>query len=103
MRPVPPGFPLGAAHAHELAYLFDLGGNHLLQTPAQERLAGQMIAYWSNFAHSGNPNGRTLPRWLPVRTGDRPPYAQSLESGAGFPGPVDLSARHNCDLWQTIP
>jgi len=93
--PAPPGFALGAAHGHELAYLFDLGGYHLLQTPAQERLADQMIRYWSNFARSGNPNGRGLPRW-------QPPHAQSLETGAGFPGPVDLSARHHCDLWREV-
>jgi para-nitrobenzyl esterase len=101
--PAPPGFPLGAAHAHELAYLFDLGGHHLLQTTAQERLADQMIGYWSNFARSGNPNGRTLPHWQPVRAGDDPPYVQSLEPAAGFPGRVTASTRHNCDLWWTIP
>jgi len=103
LSPVPPAFPLGAAHAHELAYLFDLGGYHLLQTPAQERLADQMIGYWSNFARSGDPNGRTLPPWRAVRAGDHPTYAQSLETATGFPGPVDLSARHHCDLWRTIP
>ncbi|MEJ3746675.1 carboxylesterase family protein [Actinomycetes bacterium KLBMP 9797] len=103
LLPAPPGFPLGAAHAHELAYLFDLGGYHLLTTPAQEQLANQMIGYWSNFARSGNPNGATLPRWQPVRAGDPRPYAQSLESGTGFPGRVDLSTRHHCDLWRTIP
>ena len=100
--PVPPGFPLGAAHAHELAYLFDLGGYHLLNTPAQEQLADQMIGYWSTFARWGSPNGPDLPYWRPARSGDDPPYAQSLESGAGFPGPTDLSTRHHCDLWSTI-
>ena len=99
--PAPPGFPLGAAHGHELAYLFDLGGNYLLQTPAQERLSRQMVGYWSNFAHAGTPNRPALPRWQPARAGAQ--YAQSLESGAGLPGPVDLSARHHCDLWQAIP
>jgi len=97
LSPAPPGFQLGASHAYELAYLFDLGGYHLLTTPAQEQLADQMIAYWSNFARSGNPNGPTVPHWQPF------PSAQSLESGTGFPGPADLSTRHHCDLWQTVP
>lgn len=96
--PAPDGFPLGAAHAFELPYLFDLGGRHLLQTPAQERLADQMIGYWSNFARTGNPNGPGLPLWLPMLVGN----SQSLETGPGLPGPVDLSARHNCDLWQAV-
>jgi para-nitrobenzyl esterase len=96
--PTPEGFPLGATHAFELPYLFDLGGSHLLQTPAQERLADQMIGYWSNFARTGNPNGPGLPLWLPMLIGN----SQTLESGPGRPGPVDLSTRHNCDLWKTI-
>jgi para-nitrobenzyl esterase len=61
-----------------------------------------MIGYWSNFARSGDPNGRALPHWRPVRAGDHRPYVQSLETTAGFPGPIDLSARHHCDLWRTI-
>jgi para-nitrobenzyl esterase len=94
--PVPTldGYPMGAAHAFELAYLFDLGGRHLLQTPAQERLADQMIGYWFTFAHAGNPNHPTgLPHWQPIRADDRVPYVQSLESSVSFPGPADLSAR----------
>jgi para-nitrobenzyl esterase len=28
-------------------------------------LAEAMADYWTNFAKSGNPNGATLPTWLP--------------------------------------
>jgi para-nitrobenzyl esterase len=42
--------------------------DHLNQGPwrwsaADRRLADEMSSYWTNFARSGNPNGRGLPRW----------------------------------------
>ncbi len=54
----------GASHFSELWYVFD----HLSQSPwhwsaADRRLADEMSSYWTNFARSGNPNGRGLPRW----------------------------------------
>jgi para-nitrobenzyl esterase len=66
-----PPFPLGstyagwgASHFAELWYVFD----HLNQapwrwSPADRALARDMSAYWSNFARSGDPNGRGLPAW----------------------------------------
>ena len=89
--PFPPGFPPGAAHASELPYLFD---QVPLTTPEQRKLSAQMIGYWSNFARTGSPNGWSLPLWA------RFPYAQELDHG---PRGVDLSERHNCDLWRSIP
>jgi para-nitrobenzyl esterase len=32
-------------------------------TEADEGLSGQMTAYWTNFAATGDPNGRRLPEW----------------------------------------
>jgi para-nitrobenzyl esterase len=54
----------GASHFAELWYVFD----HLDQVPwhwtlADRALAHDMALYWSNFARSGNPNGRGLPHW----------------------------------------
>jgi para-nitrobenzyl esterase len=54
----------GASHFAELWYVFD----HLDQEPWQWRagdrqLAEAMSSYWANFAKSGDPNGRGLPRW----------------------------------------
>ncbi|WP_128800961.1 MULTISPECIES: carboxylesterase family protein [unclassified Streptomyces] len=58
-----PPFPLGAPHASELPYLFDLGGRPRELTPAQHRLADTMIDYWTHFARTANPNGPSSPPW----------------------------------------
>ena len=66
-----PPFPVGsvyqgwgASHFAELWYVFD----HLHQaawrwSPADVKLAARMSDYWTNFAKSGDPNGRGLPPW----------------------------------------
>jgi para-nitrobenzyl esterase len=66
-----PPFPVGsvyegwgASHFAELWYVFD----HLNQAPwrwsAVDRMLAQTIShYWSNFARSGDPNGRGLTPW----------------------------------------
>ena len=66
-----PPFPLGsvyagwgASHFAELWYVFD----HLNQQPwrwsaGDRKLARDMSGYWSNFARSGDPNGKGLPAW----------------------------------------
>ncbi|MGW3107801.1 carboxylesterase/lipase family protein [Streptomyces sp. NPDC001100] len=58
-----PPFPLGAPHASELPYLFDLGGRPRSLTAAQHRLADTMIDYWTRFAGTGDPNGPASPDW----------------------------------------
>jgi len=54
----------GASHFAELWYVFD----HLNQEPwrwtkADRNVAATMSGYWTNFARSGDPNGRGLPAW----------------------------------------
>ncbi|MFD5753171.1 carboxylesterase/lipase family protein [Streptomyces sp. NPDC127033] len=63
LTPGTPPFPLGAPHASELPYLFDLGGRPRDLTAAQHRLAGIMIDYWARFARTADPNGPSTPHW----------------------------------------
>ncbi|WP_211330012.1 carboxylesterase family protein [Deminuibacter soli] len=55
----------GAAHASEIAYVFDnlRSPNGALMTPEDQAVAKVMNAYWTNFAKTGNPNGSGLPDW----------------------------------------
>ncbi len=53
--------PVGARHSWELQFVF---GNLMQATEAADRaLSDQVIAYWTNFARTGNPNGGALPNW----------------------------------------
>ncbi|MFD8325674.1 carboxylesterase/lipase family protein [Streptomyces lydicus] len=95
LTPTPTPFPLGASHASELPYLFDLGGRPRTMTPAQHRLADTMIDYWSGFARTGDPNTPNSPTWP----------AGSVQSLApDHTGPTNTTAAaHHCTLWNTVP
>ncbi|XP_058492497.1 bile salt-activated lipase-like [Solea solea] len=54
-----PGFPrwVGAEHSEELQYLFGKPFSiPLIYFPRHRNLAGYMIAYWTNFAKTGDPS-----------------------------------------------
>ncbi|MGW7539724.1 carboxylesterase/lipase family protein [Streptomyces sp. NPDC054770] len=95
LTPGTPPFPLGAPHASELPYLFDLGGRPRTMTPAQHRLADLMIDYWSRFARTGDPDD------VPSSGVDPRPWqpgaVQSLAPGRT--GPARTAAQHRCAFW----
>lgn len=93
MRTLP--FRVGAGHALELRYLFDIGGAPAL-TAAQRTLADRMIAYWSRFVATGAPEVPGQPAW-PALDPERP-QRLSLQTGE----PVltgDFAEQHKCDFW----
>ncbi|TDD75408.1 carboxylesterase family protein [Actinomadura darangshiensis] len=103
LSPAPPKMPMGAQHASELWYLFDLGGMPPALDPEQQRLAEQMIGYWTAFAASGDPGKAGGPRWPRFRTaGNRTPYVQALAPGSGGIRPVDTAAEHHLGFWAAL-
>jgi para-nitrobenzyl esterase len=98
-------FPLGAYHTAELQYLFHMnaaifGLPQAPLSPEQEKLSDAMVAYWTQFAKTGDPNSLGEPLWFPYNaSSDR---YQSLIP----PRPVvesDFDADHKCSsFWDTF-
>lgn len=92
------GFPYGASHASEIQYLFDI--RSIPGTPAftadQQKLAAQMVKYWTEFAEAGNPNEFGTPNWPKFSTA-----ADDMQSLVP-PTPVtefNFATAHNCAFW----
>jgi para-nitrobenzyl esterase len=94
---IPPGFPAGAFHSSDVAYLFD---TPMFDLNAEQRgLSDQMIKYWTRFAKTGNPNAHGLPTWPTFR--DNP---QTHDNTVQSLAPADIKQvdgyrEHNCGFW----
>ena len=57
----------GAGHGSEISFVFNTlnarWGAPAEATPEEKELARIMNTYWTNFAKTGNPNGKGLPGW----------------------------------------
>ncbi|WP_346346762.1 carboxylesterase family protein [Streptomyces sp. SID161] len=96
-----PPFPLGAPHASELPYLFDLGGRPRDLTAAQHRLADTMIDYWTHFARTADPNGPSPdPNGMPSPHWPRQTVL-SLAPDHVIPTRT-ARHRHHCAFWDSI-
>ena len=59
------GADIGASHASEIPYVFGvLAANKSVLWPREDfALSEVMETYWTNFAATGNPNGKGVPEW----------------------------------------
>lgn len=81
--PNPRSKQLGAYHASEIAYVFNnLNPSNRALQDADHKLAEMMSSYWVNFATTGDPNGKGLPKWTA--------YDQDKEPYLDFGDPVEL-------------
>jgi para-nitrobenzyl esterase len=101
----PVSFPYGATHFSELQYLFDMAALTLPGTPplspAQERLSGDMIGYWTAFARASDPNfssGAAYWRNFEHRA-EGPMQALTTPSPQAE---TDFASMHKCAFWRAL-
>ncbi|HZZ50438.1 MAG TPA: carboxylesterase family protein [Pseudonocardia sp.] len=91
--------PVGAAHAFELPYLFDIDGATDRLDAAQRRLSDQMINYWAQFVNTGNVDVDNQPAW--------PRYSEGARVLSLAPDKTRLidnfSADHHCAVYDHLP
>lgn len=97
-----PGFEMGAVHASELPYQFPhFSDTAKVDAPAlpeaQQKMAKQMMAYWTSFARNGVPVAQGAPVWEPF-TADDKVFRFEPENLGSF----DASSEHNCGFWKKL-
>jgi len=102
-----------AAHTIDIQFLFSgyHGGNlglNLDQTTGQPRelnateteLSDQLVAAWTNFASTGNPNAQGSTLW-PAFTTDSPTFLSENIPSSPYPA-AQFYVDHKCDFWYPI-
>ncbi|HEX4583984.1 MAG TPA: carboxylesterase family protein [Burkholderiaceae bacterium] len=108
--PILPGFTPLAAHTIDIQFLFPdwhggvLGFNHpATLTAEEEKLSDELVAAWTNFAATGNPNGTGNSPWPRYTTSDDQPafLSENVPTLSTFTN-SQWSDRHNCAFWDSI-
>jgi para-nitrobenzyl esterase len=84
----------GAGHASEIAYVFDnlTSRNGAAIAPKDKEVARMMNSYWTNFAKTGDPNGKGLPAW-PVYNPKKNEILEFRSDGSAIGEPDPKKAR----------
>lgn len=109
--PMSDGKPnVGATHASELPYVFDNLGKQPLYPDGSDpvkaaasvpdhKVADMMSSYWVNFAKTGNPNGRGMPRWPAFENLDT---GRSMVLRAHHPAPEQIPSPARLRLFDAL-
>lgn len=92
--------PLGAYHS---------AINHLVHDPPasldsnQATLQSQVLAQWTGFARTSNPNVTGAPGWIRYGGGDRAQVMSLAPAGDSTLTPASvIAAEHNCGFWDAV-
>jgi para-nitrobenzyl esterase len=95
-------FQQGPGHSYELQYLFNLRD---LKTDEHRALQTSMTGYWTNFAHTGDPNlgGAAVAAW-PVFSGTDKILGLDVASAGGIkPLETPFDTAHRCStVWSPM-
>ena len=84
-----------APHAVELPYVFgEMFSPVMAWNKDDAAISDLMTHYWTNFAKTGNPNGKALPRWSPASEASM----QSLHFGKDNAAMGELSSLENLKM-----
>jgi para-nitrobenzyl esterase len=104
-----PGFDPLAAHTIDIQFVFkgyhggNLGVNSRGLNAKELALSDQIVAAWTNFARTGNPNGAGNWPWPKYTTDAGAPamLSQNVPTSTTMTD-AQLAAAHQCDFWDTI-
>jgi para-nitrobenzyl esterase len=105
--PQMPGFIPLAYHTADIQYLFPLwhGGPDGIEHPLNARqlnLSDELVAAWTNFAHTGNPNGHGNKPWPRYTTEPGPAWLRQDLGGLSTLTDTQYSALRHCDFWDPL-
>ena len=101
-----PEFEPLAAHTIDIQFLFRnwhgsvFGVNHPANlSQAEEVLSDELVAAWTHFAATGNPNGHGNSPWPQFTSATNRPAILSEKPGLGTFTQEEWSRNHNCSFW----
>ena len=105
--PQMPGFVSLAYHTADIQYLFPgwHGGPNGIQQPLnkqQENFSDKLVAAWTNFARTGNPNGNGNQPWPLYTTQPGPAWLIQDLPGLSTLADAQYSALRKCAFWEPI-
>ena len=98
-----PASPNGASHADELPYVFGTLGGPGRPAPRSEdtAMSARVMAYWTNFAKTGNPNDKGLPQWPAFTEKEqRVMVLDAMPSARAVPNVAQLEAFEGYYAWR---